>query len=124
MEEECLKIVDNPGRGKNMWVLGLLCYVYDRDLELAAGQIGHAFRKKAQDVTDRNVELLQAGFSWAAENLGFGYAVAPTGDDRPHVVMNGNEAIAMAARRPGWTWRPAPPLLQPHPCPTTWVRSS
>ncbi|MFC1659951.1 2-oxoacid:acceptor oxidoreductase subunit alpha, partial [Gemmatimonadota bacterium] len=95
MEEECLKIVDNPRRGKNMWVLGLLCYIYDRDLELAAGQIAHAFRKKAQEITDRNVELLQAGYSWAAENLGFGYAVAPTGDDRPHVVMNGNEAIAM-----------------------------
>ena len=95
MEEECLKIVDNPRRGKNMWVLGLLCYLYDRDLELAAGQIAHAFRKKAQAITDRNVELLNAGFSWAAENLGFGYAVAPIGDDRPHVVMNGNEALAM-----------------------------
>ena len=95
MEEECLKIVDNPRRGKNMWVLGLLCYLYDRDLELAAAQIAHSFRKKAQSITDRNVELLNAGFSWAAENLGFGYAVAPTGDDRPHVVMNGNEAIAM-----------------------------
>ncbi len=95
MEEECLKIVDNPRRGKNMWVLGLLCYLYDRDLEIAAAQIAHAFRKKAQAITDRNVELLNAGFSWAAENLGFGYAVAPTGDERPHVVMNGNEAIAM-----------------------------
>ncbi len=95
MEEECLKIVDNPRRGKNMWVLGLLCYLYDRDLDIAAGQIAHAFRKKAQAITDRNVELLNAGFSWAAENLGFGYAVAPTGDERPHVVMNGNEAIAM-----------------------------
>ena len=95
MEQECLKIVDNPRRGKNMWVLGLLCYIYDRDLELAADQIAHSFRKKAQAITDRNVELLHAGFGWAAENLGFGFAVAPTGDDRPHVVMNGNEAIAM-----------------------------
>jgi 2-oxoglutarate ferredoxin oxidoreductase subunit alpha len=101
MEEECLKIVDNPRRGKNMWVLGLLCYIYDRDLELAAGQIAHAFRKKAQEITDRNVELLNAGFAWAVENLGFGYAVPPTGDDRPHVVMNGNEAIAMGAQASG-----------------------
>lgn len=101
MEEECLKIVDNPRRGKNMWVLGLLCYLYDRDLELAAGQIAHAFRKKAQEITDRNVELLNAGFNWAVENLGFGFAVAPTGDDRPHIVMNGNEAIAMGAQASG-----------------------
>jgi len=95
MEEECLKIVDNPRRGKNMWVLGLLCYLYDRDLELAADQIGHAFRKKAQEITDRNVALLQAGYDWATENLGFGWEVPSTGDERPHVVMNGNEAIAM-----------------------------
>ena len=95
MEEECLEIVDNPRRGKNMWVLGLLCYLYDRDLDIAAAQIAHAFRKKAQAITDRNVELLNAGFSWAAKNLGFGYAVASIGDERPHVVMNGNEAIAM-----------------------------
>ena len=95
MEEECLKMVDNPRRGKNMWVLGLLCYIYDRDLELAAGQIAHTFRKKAQDITDRNVALLQGGYDWAVENLGFGYDVPSIGDDRPHVVMNGNEAIAM-----------------------------
>ncbi|MGW8266203.1 MAG: 2-oxoacid:acceptor oxidoreductase subunit alpha, partial [Longimicrobiales bacterium] len=95
MEEECLKIVDNPKRGKNMWVLGLLCFLYDRDLELAAAQIAHTFRKKTQEITDRNVALLQAGYEWAAENLGFGWEVPPTGDDRPHVVMNGNEAIAM-----------------------------
>ena len=101
MEEECLKIVDNPRRGKNMWVLGLLCYLYDRDLELAADQIAHAFRKKSQAITDRNVELLHAGFNWALENLGFGYAVPPTGDDRPHIVMNGNEAIAMGAQASG-----------------------
>jgi 2-oxoglutarate ferredoxin oxidoreductase subunit alpha len=95
MEEQCLTIVDNPRRGKNMFVLGMLCYLYDRDLELAAGQIAHSFRKKAQDITDRNVALLQLGYEWAAENLGFGWEVPPTGDDRPHVVMNGNEAIAM-----------------------------
>ncbi|MFC1791536.1 2-oxoacid:acceptor oxidoreductase subunit alpha [Gemmatimonadota bacterium] len=95
MEEQCLTIVDNPRRGKNMFMLGMLCYVYDRDLELAASQIAHSFRKKAQEITDRNVELLNLGFNWAAENLGFGFEVASVGDDRPHIVMNGNEAIAM-----------------------------
>jgi len=95
MEEQCLTLVDNPRKGKNMFMLGLLCYVYDRSLELAAAQIAQAFRKKAQAVTDRNVELLHLGFDWAAENLGFGYEVPSIGDDRPHVVMNGNEAIAM-----------------------------
>ncbi len=101
MEEQCLTIVDNPKRGKNMFMLGLLCYIYDRDLELAAAQIAHAFRKKAQKITDVNVELLHLGYRWATENLGFGFQIDPTGDDRPHLVMNGNEAIAMGAQASG-----------------------
>jgi 2-oxoglutarate ferredoxin oxidoreductase subunit alpha len=101
MEEQCLTVVDNPRRGKNMFMLGMLCYLYDRDLELAAGQIAHSFRKKAQEITDRNVALLNLGYEWAAENLGFGSQIDPIGDDRPHLVMNGNEAIAMGAQASG-----------------------
>ena len=101
MEEECLKVVDNPRRGKNMFVLGMLCYLYDRDTSLAEEQIAHTFRKKAQEITDRNVELLHLGYRWAEENLGFGFEVPPTGDDRPHLVMNGNEAIAMGGAASG-----------------------
>ncbi len=101
MEEECLKIVDNPRRGKNMFVLGMLSYLYDRDLELAADQIAHTFRKKAQKITDVNVELLHQGFKYAEENLGFGFDIPSIGDDRPHVVMNGNEAIAMGGAASG-----------------------
>jgi 2-oxoglutarate ferredoxin oxidoreductase subunit alpha len=95
MQEECLKIVPDPRRGKNMFMLGLLCYLYGRDLELAKEQIAHTFRKKSEEVYLRNVDLLLAGYAWAEENLGFGYEIPPTGDTRPHVVMNGNEAIAM-----------------------------
>lgn len=95
MEEQCLTVVDNPRRGKNMFMLGMLCYVYDRDLELAKEQIHHAFRTKSEQVYLRNVDLLELGFKWAHENLGFGFEVPPTGDTRPHVVMNGNEAIAI-----------------------------
>jgi 2-oxoglutarate/2-oxoacid ferredoxin oxidoreductase subunit alpha len=95
MEEQCLTVVDDARRGKNMFVLGILCYLYDRDLELAKDQIHHAFRTKSEQVYLRNVDLLELGFKWAHENLGFGYEVQPTGDTRPHVVMNGNEAIAI-----------------------------
>ena len=39
MELECKKLVSNPRKGKNMWVLGLLCSVYNRDMEKAEAQI-------------------------------------------------------------------------------------
>ncbi|NIV47416.1 MAG: 2-oxoacid:acceptor oxidoreductase subunit alpha, partial [Gammaproteobacteria bacterium] len=32
IEEETLKYTENPQRGKNMWVVGLLCALYSRDL--------------------------------------------------------------------------------------------
>ncbi len=97
MQEECLKIVPDPRRGKNMFVLGILSYLHDRDLELTKEQIAHAFHRKSEEVYLRNVDLLMAGYRWAEENLDFRFEIPPTPDTRPHVVMNGNEAVALGA---------------------------
>lgn len=103
MEEQCLTVVDNPRRGKNMFALGLLAWIYDRDLELIREQIAHAFRKKSEEVYRRNVELLELGYRWAQENLDFRVLVPPTPSEVPMVVMNGNEAIALGAIASGMT---------------------
>ncbi len=97
MEEECLKIVDDARRGKNMFALGLLTWIYDRDRELVKAQIAHQFRKKGEEVYRRNVDLLEAGYSWAGSNLDFRIEVPTVPSDTPMVVMNGNEAIGMGA---------------------------
>jgi len=39
MEIECLKLVSDPRRGKNMFVLGLLCSIHSFDMQLAREQI-------------------------------------------------------------------------------------
>ncbi|HVE34886.1 MAG TPA: 2-oxoacid:acceptor oxidoreductase family protein, partial [Gemmatimonadaceae bacterium] len=39
MEEQCLTIDENPRKGKNMFALGLLAYIYDRSLERIEDQI-------------------------------------------------------------------------------------
>lgn len=70
MEDECLTVVDNPRRGKNMFVLGMLAWIYHRDLDLCRDQIAEAFRKKAPEVTERNHRLLDLGYAWAGENTG------------------------------------------------------
>lgn len=46
MEEECLKFVSDPKKGKNMWVLGMLCFIYDRDMVRAEAQVRHTFRTR------------------------------------------------------------------------------
>jgi 2-oxoglutarate/2-oxoacid ferredoxin oxidoreductase subunit alpha len=97
MEDQCLTLVDNPRRGKNMFVLGMLSWIFDRDVQLCKDQIAHAFRTKAAEITERNIELLELGRAWAAENMDTQYQVAPRETSEPMVVMNGNEALALGS---------------------------
>jgi 2-oxoglutarate ferredoxin oxidoreductase subunit alpha len=97
MEEQCLTVVDNPRKGKNMFALGLLCAVFGRDVERAKEQIAHAFRTKKKEITERNWELLDLGFKWAQENMDFRYDIPTMDDQGPMLVMNGNEAAALGA---------------------------
>jgi len=95
MEEQCLTIVDDTRRGKNMFALGLLAWIYARDIELVKAQIAHQFRKKSKDVYDRNIQLLELGYSWAENNCDFRIDVPTVKSEIRKVVMNGNEAIGM-----------------------------
>lgn len=101
MEEECLKVVRDPRKGKNMWVLGMLCALYDRDLEIAEKQIRSIFRKKTDQVIQANLNLLHSGYTWASGNLDFKYAIPAIDDGIEKVVMNGNEAISFGIMASG-----------------------
>jgi 2-oxoglutarate ferredoxin oxidoreductase subunit alpha len=101
MEQQCLTIDDNPKKGKNMFALGLLAYLYDRSIERIEDQIAYAFRKKSEDVYARNVALLHLGMEWAAHNLDFRIEVPTEPPSEALVVMNGNEALGMGALASG-----------------------
>ncbi|MBI3106527.1 MAG: 2-oxoacid:acceptor oxidoreductase subunit alpha [Candidatus Rokubacteria bacterium] len=97
MEEQCLTVTDTPRRGKNMFALGLLAWIYSRDLDKIRELIAQEFRKKAQALYDTNVALLELGHRWGEEHLDFRIQVPAIEADRPRVVMNGNQALAMGA---------------------------
>jgi 2-oxoglutarate ferredoxin oxidoreductase subunit alpha len=97
MEEECLKHVSNPRRGKNMWIVGLLCAIYDRDLDLVRKEIVKKFKRKGEAIIEANYNLLQGGYDWALENVDLRFEVPMTPTDEPLIVMNGNEAVGMGA---------------------------
>jgi 2-oxoglutarate ferredoxin oxidoreductase subunit alpha len=101
MEEQCLTLTDNPRRGKNMFALGMLAWLYDRDMERVREQIAHQFRKKSEEVHRKNVELMELGARWAEENLDFRIDVKATPPAAPIVVMNGNQALGMGAMAAG-----------------------
>jgi 2-oxoglutarate ferredoxin oxidoreductase subunit alpha len=97
IEEETLKVVDNPSHGKNMFALGMLAEIYQRDLKIIEKQIAHIFHKKPAKVTELNVQLVKNGMAWARENLDFQVDVKTKPSDEARIVMNGNQACALGA---------------------------
>ena len=101
MERECRTMVADARRGKNMYALGMLCYIYSLDLKLAVDQIVLAFGKKDRSVVDQNIMLLEAGKKWAEANLDFCYSIPATRATEPQIVVNGNTALALGVLSSG-----------------------
>jgi 2-oxoglutarate/2-oxoacid ferredoxin oxidoreductase subunit alpha len=101
MERECLAVVNDARRGKNMFALGMLCSIYSLDLGLAREQIALTFGKKERSVIDANVRLLDAGHAWAEANLDFKYRIPATRSTVPQIVVNGNTALALGVLASG-----------------------
>ncbi len=104
MEEECLKLTPRPRLGKNMFVLGLLCHIYNRDLEKAYHEVEQTFAKKGPKVIDLNHKLLQAGYDFAKANIEYHYDIPPwraaDSTDR-FIVTNGNQALGLGVMASG-----------------------
>ena len=101
MERECLKLVNDARRGKNMFALGMLCSIYSFELEHAREQIALAFGKKEKGVVEANVKLLDAGHAWAEANLTFKYRIPATRSTVPQIVVNGNTSLALGVLASG-----------------------
>ena len=97
MEELCLAVVDDAKKGKNMFVLGMLACIYLRDVGRIRDQVARTFRKKSQEVFEKNMALVQAGWDWADAHVDFRIDVPVQAIDRDLVVMNGNEALGLGA---------------------------
>ena len=101
MNKECLKLVPDPRRGKNMFVLGILLSIYSFDLELGREQVARTFGKKDQKVIQSNIKLLEAGYEWAELNLDFKYEIPAVKATEPQIVVNGNTALALGVLASG-----------------------
>jgi len=101
MEQECKRLVSDPRRGKNMFVLGMLCNLYSLDLQLARDQVAFTFGKKDAKVIKINVALLEAGHQWAESNLDFRYRIPAARAQQAQVVVNGNTALALGVMASG-----------------------
>ncbi|MGB5490688.1 MAG: 2-oxoacid:acceptor oxidoreductase subunit alpha [Woeseiaceae bacterium] len=103
IEKECLKIVSNARKGKNMFVLGMLCRIYGRDIDMAKNEIAKIFKKKSQKVIDVNHELFDAGYAYARDNLDYEFEIPAAAEDRLEsaIVLNGNTAAGLGVMAAG-----------------------
>jgi 2-oxoglutarate ferredoxin oxidoreductase subunit alpha len=101
LEQECRKLVADSRRGKNMFVLGMLCSIYSFDPKLAREQVALTFGKKDAKVIEVNQGLLDAGYAWAERNLDFKYAIPAVRSTVPQIVVNGNTALALGVLASG-----------------------
>jgi 2-oxoglutarate ferredoxin oxidoreductase subunit alpha len=103
IQKECLKLVPDPRKGKNMFVLGMLCRIFGRDIDTAKNEIAKIFKKKSEKVIKINHDLFDAGYAFARENLDYAFEIPTTEEDRLEspVVINGNTAAGLGVMAAG-----------------------
>jgi 2-oxoglutarate ferredoxin oxidoreductase subunit alpha len=103
IQKECLKLVPDPRKGKNMFVLGMLCRIYHRDTDIAKNEIAKIFKKKSENVIAINHDLFDAGYAFARDNLDYEFEIPAAEDDRLEsaVVINGNTAVGLGVMAAG-----------------------
>ena len=103
IQKECLKIVPDPRKGKNMFVLGMLCRIYHRDTDTAKNEIAKIFRKKGEKVIGINHKLFDAGYAFARDNLDYEFEIPISEEGRLEspVVINGNTAAGLGVMAAG-----------------------
>ena len=96
-------------RCKNMVALGLVCWIYDRDLALAESMLKAKFAKKPE-IADANIKALRAGYDMGHNthtSISHTYRIESKGEKAKgrYMDINGNKATAYglmaAAERAG-----------------------
>ncbi|HVO97659.1 MAG TPA: 2-oxoacid:acceptor oxidoreductase subunit alpha [Bryobacteraceae bacterium] len=99
--EECLKHADDVRKGKNIWVLGLLCAIYDLDRGPAHQIITDRFSRKGEETAKKNINLFDGGYEWTLAHVEQRFRIPATPHAQPMVVMNGNQALALGIMASG-----------------------
>lgn len=102
MEKETLRRVEDAQRGKNMFAVGLLCALYNKDMDVLDDVIRGIFKNKAQDVVELAVRLADAGYQYGMKHFEGRFEIEAVPTDVPKVAMNGNTALALGAVAAGF----------------------
>lgn len=102
LEKQTLRYVDDAQKGKNMFAVGLLCALYNKDLDVLDEVIRNIFKKKAREVIEVAVRLAAAGYEYGMAHLEERFEIKALPSDVPKVAMNGNTALALGTVAAGF----------------------
>ncbi len=102
LTEECLKDSGMDTKSihkcKNMFTLGMACFIYSRPLEYIYSYLERKFAKKHPEMIEPNKKVLNAGYNYAAnvQLIPNTYTIAPVENKKKGTYRNitGNQAIA------------------------------
>ena len=85
----------------NVVALGAVSLLLGLELEVVGKALDDAFGKKAPELAEKNMQILQDSYKWCGQQEANFSTLAPPSDIRKRLLMNGNEAIAMGALSAG-----------------------
>ena len=102
LQKETLRHVEDAEQGKNMFAVGLLCALYNKDLNLLQNVIRGIFEKKTREVIETAVKLAAAGYQYGSTHLEQRFEIQALPTEVAKVAMNGNTALALGAVSAGF----------------------
>jgi 2-oxoglutarate/2-oxoacid ferredoxin oxidoreductase subunit alpha len=96
---------------KNMVAIGATSAILDLDIKVFEDVVQEIFGRKGQQVVDKNMEAVRAGFDFMKEKLGGVQAMQlEKADGKKRLFMIGNDAIALGALAGGCRFMAAYPI--------------
>ena len=96
---------------KNMVAVGATCAVLDLDISAFREVVNEIFGKKGQQVVDKNMEAMKAGYDFLKEKLDESALMRlAKADGKKRMFMIGNDAIALGAIAGGCRFMAAYPI--------------
>jgi len=94
----------------NAVTFGLLACITGMEFDDAGAILQNIFSDKGQEVIKKNIETAKAGYDFSKENFKGDSFVLKKGTAKENLLMNGNDAIALAAIRAGCKFYSAYPM--------------
>jgi len=102
LERETSRHAEDAQQGKNMFAVGLLCALYNKDMDVLDDVIRGIFKGKAREVIELAVRLADAGYQYGVANFEERFEIQALPTEVPKVAMNGNTALALGAVSAGF----------------------